>query len=556
MLDKIKIFALGGLDENGKNLYVVEINNDIFVLDVGIKYPEKGMHGIDVIMPDYTYLKENKKRIKAYIITHGHDDNMGALAFLLKDAPAPVYCSYTTSIMIKYSLEKMNKNINVNFNIVETTSSHIIANRKVNFFSTTHSISQSMGAAISTSQGYIVYATDFIIDSGAFKHFKTDLNAIAKIAESKVLCLLAESSGAESPGFTSPNHKITPLIREQFQENEERIIIALHTQNIFCLKEVIDLSVENDKKIVFFSSDLENIVFELDKKNILNLPAKNRGSIIDLSKKSQKDIVVIVSGDGEALYRNIQSIVNNETMENKNMVFREEDLVILAAKSASGTESLAVETLDDLYRSDSQILNISNKIESMHAKKEDLKTLIGLLNPMFYIPINGRYKEMIANAKIASNMDIGLNHKNIFVFDNGMVANFQNQKSIPGDIPIISGELMVDGLGIFDVGSVVINDRNKLSEDGVVILGATIDSKSKKVIAGPDVQTRGLVFVKKSDDLLTELAELYVKIIEDTHNNKNIDFNEKRQIVREKVLRHVKQKTGKYPMILSMIVEV
>lgn len=557
MSDIVRIFALGGLDENGKNMYVVEINDDIFVLEAGMKYPESTMPGIDIIIPDYTYLIKNKDRVKAYIITHGHDDCMGSITYACRDVPAPIYCSKVTSEMIKDTARRYRQNLKLDFHIVDTTSDIKINGRDFRFFSTTHSVAQSMGVAINTSQGYIVYTGDYIIDCGAFKRFRTDLKALARIAENKVLCLMSESVASDKPDYASPNHKLTPLIQRSFEEFNGRVVIAIYNQNLFALQEIINLGVKNNKKIVIFNNDMENLLNNFEIEGFLEIPSKNKGTVEDLKKEDQSDVLVVVTGHGERLFRLLERIANEEMYEDKGLLLSDKDLVIMAAPSVPGVEVIAVNVLDLLYRTGAKIVNISNKkISSMHAQSEDIKTIISMLQPKYYLPVKGYYKDLISNATLANNMQIGLNHNNIFVFDNGMVAKFVDEKFVAGEEMIQVGELMVDGLGIFDAGSVVINDRNKLADDGVIILGITIDSETKEIVAGPDVQTRGLVFIKESDHLVKDVADLYVNIVKDAFNNSKLDINEKRTIIREKISKYVKKETGKDPMVLSMVVEI
>lgn len=556
MSDIVKIFALGGLDEDGKNMYVVEINDDIFVLEAGIKYPESSMPGIDIIIPDMTYLEENKNKVRGYIITHGHDDNMGSLAYALKAAPAPVYCSNVTSCMIKDSFRRYRENTKIEFNIVDPSGSTVIANRKFKFFSTSHSVAQSFGVAIDTTQGYIVYTGDFIIDCGSYDNFKTDLNAIAKIAEKKVLCLMGESVSSEKPDFTSPNHKITPLISRHIQEFKGRILIAIYTQNLYAMQEIIELGIKSRKKILLLNPDHDNLINNINIPGLLEIPERYRATLEDLHNEDQSDLLIVVASHGEKLFRMLEKIANEE-YQDKGLVLNEKDLVIMGAKSVPGVEVIAVEVLDDLYRTGAKVVNVSGKsLSTMHAREEDLKTILSILHPKFYLPVKGYYKDLIGNANIANKMKIGLNHNNILVFDNGMVVKFENEKIIPGQQPVHVGELMVDGLGIFDTGSVVINDRTKLANDGVIILGVTVDSATKEIIAGPDVQTRGLVFVKDSDYLIKEIANIYVDTVTEILSNDYYDYNEKRVAIRDKVSKYVKKEIGKDPLILSMIVEV
>ncbi len=556
MSDIVKIFALGGLDEDGKNMYVVEINDDIFVLEAGIKYPESSMPGIDIIIPDMSYLEENKNKIRGYIITHGHDDNMGSLAFALKAAPAPVYCSNVTSSMIKDNFRRYRENIKVDFNIVEPSSSVAIANRKFKFFSTSHSVAQSFGVAIDTTQGYIVYTGDFIIDCGSYDNFKTDLNAIAKIAEKKVLCLMAESVASERPDFTSPNHKITPLISRYIEEFRGRILIATYTQNLYAMQEIINLGIKCRKKILLLNPDHDNLISNINIPGLLEIPERYKATMEDLHNEDQSDLLIVVASHGEKLFRMLEKVANEE-YQDKGLVLNEKDLVIMGAKSVPGVEVIAVEVLDDLYRTGAKVINVAGKsLSTMHAREEDLKTILSILHPKFYLPVKGYYKDLISNANIANKMKIGLNHNNILVFDNGMVVRFEDEKIIPGQQPVHVGELMVDGLGIFDTGSVVINDRTKLANDGVIILGVTVDSATKEIVAGPDVQTRGLVFVKDSDYLIKEIANIYVNTVAEILSNEYYDYNEKRVAIRDKVSKYVKKEIGKDPLILSMIVEI
>ena len=556
MSDIVKIFALGGLDEDGKNMYVVEINDDIFVLEAGIKYPESSLPGIDIIIPDMTYLEENKERVKAYIITHGHDDNMGSLSYALKAAPAPVYCSKVTVNMIKDNFRRYRENPKVDFHVVESSGSANIAGRKFKFFSTSHSVAQSFGVAIDTTQGYVVYTGDFIIDCGAYDHFKTDLNAIAKIAEKKVLCLMGESVASEKPDFTSPNHKLTPLISRYIQEFKGRIFISIYTQNLYSMQEIINLGVKYRKKILLLNPDHDNLINGFNIPGLLEIPERYRATLEDLHSEDQSDLLVVVASHGEKLFRMLEKIANEE-YQDKGLILDEKDLVIMAAKSVPGVEVIAVDVLDQLYRTGAKVVNITSKqIASMHAREEDLKTVLSILRPKYYLPVKGYYKDLIGNANVANNMKIGLNHNNILVFDNGMVAKFENEKLVPGQQPVHVGELMVDGLGIFDTGSVVINDRTKLADDGVIILGVTVDGASKEIVAGPDVQTRGLVFVKDSDYLIKEIANIYVDTINEILSNDHYDYNEKRVAIRDKVSKYVKKELGKDPLILSMIVEI
>lgn len=553
MVDVVKIFALGGLDENGKNMYVIEINNDIFILEAGMKYPESNTPGIDLIVADFAYLKSNYKKVKGYIITHGHDDSMGALPYIYKEIPAPIYCTKTTAYLIQECTKRFKQNVKYNFKIVKPTTNVKIENRRFAFFSTAHSVSESFGVAIDTTQGWIVYTGDYIIDTTAFYLHKMDLKAITKIMEKPVLCLMTESGSADRIGFTAPNHRLTPHIETSIAGNSGRTFIAIYGQNLFGIREVIDVCLKNNKKICFYNKDLETILNIIDDGNYVKIPPEN---LIDINEVSEddKNVVIILSNGGDKLFHLIErlSIYSKENRIN----ITPKDLFIMAAPSVPGTEVLAVEALDMVYKTRAKVVNIKRKsISSMHPSAEDLKLIISLFNPKYYFPVKGEYRNLIANANVANSLQQGLNHNNILVYDNGMVAKFENGEYKPNQTPIPTGELLIDGLGLFDIGNVVINDRNKLKEDGVILLGATVDMETKEVIAGPDVQMRGLIFLKDADDLVKVIADMYEQIVKEVINDDFIDYNESRVIIRDRISKYIKKETGKDPMILSMIIE-
>lgn len=558
MSEIIRVFALGGMDENGKCLYIIEVNKDLFVIEAGLKYPDRTNPGVDAIIPDYSFLKENKDRVKAYIITHGHDDQIGSLPFIYRDVPAPIYASAATIAIIKAYSKRLNIENNYQFFPVLPTSTFKVAGREFNFFQTVHAIMDSSGFAIATDQGYVVYSGDFLVEYNANKNYKHDLNALARIAEKDILLLLSESAGADKPGYTSPNHRLTPHISNLLQDAKGRVFIALFNQSVYNFEEVVALCVSSGKKIIFYDNETADFIKTFTDFGGINIPKANLASLDDLLRLRAQDIVVVMMSPGERVYNKIAELATHEN-EDKRVVVGPGDTFIVACPSAPAFEILATDAVDELYRTGADVVNIKRKqIASMHAQEEDLKMMLSLLKPRFYLPIKGEYRQLIANAKIAVGMGVGLSHNNIFVMDNGMVLQIENRKGriLPALDNIKSGDLLIDGIGVGDVGATVISERQKLSDDGVIVMGLTVSKTENKIVAGPDVQMRGFVFVKESDNILRELTSLFVNGVTDYLTNPKGSMDDLKTTIADKCFRYVRRETGKSPMILPIVVEI
>lgn len=559
MPDKIKFFALGGLDESGKNMFVLEINDDIFILDAGIKYPDKHIPGVDIIIPKYDYLKENKERVVAYLISHGHDDQMGALPYIYKDIKAPIYCSKITSKMIDFTTKEYGIKDNIyNYYNLEDGVAVEIKGRKIIPFSMTHSIPGSFGFGIETDKGYIVYTGDFIADYGAPKNHRMNLSLLAEIASKGVLMLMAESADADKPGHTSPHHRISPYIDSLLTDSPGRVFIALYSQNVFNQQEVINLANRYNKKIIFYNGKNElDRLEELSSKGLEKLDPKVVFPFSEIERLRAQDTLVCISGSGEQLFECLEQIGNQE---DRNHVFNivETDTFVVACPPVPGTETLATPALDSLYKTGARVINLTRKdIFSMHAREEDLKMLISLLRPKYYLPIKGDFKNLMANAKIALSMDMHFNHTNIFVFDNGMVLNIENGIAKPdfkNQIPV--GDVMVDGMDVGNLKSNVINERQKMANDGVVVLGVTISRAEQKIIAGPDVQMRGFIFLKDSETIVKDITNIFVTSTTHYLSGAFNSCEEAEEKIEEKISRYVRSQTGKTPLIIPRIINI
>ncbi len=558
-MEKIKVFALGGLDECGKNMYIIEVGDDLYVVEAGHKYPDKTSPGVDVIIPDYNYLLENKDRIRGVIISHGHSDQMGAVAYLYKNGQinAPIYASSLTIAIIKMHTKAVGIENDYQFVEIKDENSYIkIGNHYFRFFKTAHMISGSLGFSLETEQGAIVYTGEFIVEYNNYQKYKLDIGTIAKIAEDNVLLLMTESRYADRPGYTSPSHRLTPLIQKDFKDAVGRTFICLYDSNIYGLNEALKLAIDANKKIIFYGQDTKELIKTLISLGEIVIPKANLLSVDDFFRVKEQDIVVFILGNRDTLYSQIEMLAAGEG-DDKKIILYENDTFIIVAPPQIGTEVYAVSVVDDVFRTGARVINISKKkISSMHAQEEDIKTMLSLLKPKYYMPVMGEYRHILANAKVAVSANQGYSHLNTFVLDNGMVLNFENERVLPITENIKVGDLLVDGSGVGDVGESVLTDRQKLADDGVICMALTISYSQKKVIAGPDVQMRGFVLVKDSEALLHDIAAEFVNIVNDELQREHPNLDEAKQDTYERALRMVRKSTGKDPMILPLVIEV
>lgn len=556
MGEKIKFFALGGLDENGKNMYIVEVDDDIFVIEAGLKYPDSTRPGIDFIIPNIDYLKNNKQRVRAYIISHGHDDQFGVLPFIYDQVPAPIYGTEATLMMLVRFTKKAGLKREYNLNVIEPSSTVKIANRNFVFFQTTHNAMYSVGVAIDTTQGYVVYSSDFIVEYNPSNRYKLELNEIAKIAEKNVLCLLAESMGAERPGYTSPSHRITPHIDGVIRDAKGRVFISLYDQSPYSVEELVAVAKKHNRKIMLYNESADDY-FQMFKEH--NLPLCEPNMLIsrdDLFRVNENTLIILLLNNGEDLFDDINDLALRRNKD-KHFVLSEHDNFIIACPAPATLEIQATETLDNLYISGAQVHNVSRKLVSnMHAQEEDLRMLLALLKPKYYIPIKGNFRHQEANANVALKAGLNYNHTNIFLLDNGIPVVFENGKGktlFKDEDRIISGDLMVDGTGIGDTNRGVLEDRLNFSSDGVIVLGLIFSMQKRKIVAGPDVQMRGFVYLRDSESLLKQVIKIFVETVEKNLLESEIDMQKISDEVKDKVERYIYHDTRRNPVIIPLI---
>lgn len=549
MSNKIKFFALGGLDENGKDMYCFDINNEIYLVEAGLKYPENQNLGIDIEIPSFDYLVKNKDRVKAIFITHAHPDTMGSITYLIKELNIPIYATQLTSWLIEDQL-KAAKIKDYKINRLKNNSIIKLNDQlKVHSFKTTHSITQSIGLAFETEQGFMVFTSDFLIDSGASDEYQTDIHKIVDISKKGVLALLAESVSAQKVGHTSPNHKIQDKIEPIISKAKSRIIVSVYTNSVYNIKEIIQTGVDANYRIIILNDDLKDLVHKHEK---LGIPIVDQKDLADISEINNGNVLVIISGNGADLYKQLSMIANDGHDDLKPTT---EDTFIIASPAIPGIEDLAIKVIDDIYRLDSEVYTFSSKqVASMHAAQEDLKLMIGLLQPKYYIPIKGDYTQMIANAKIG--MEMGMDSDDIIVLENGEVVTFEKGQLQKSRSHIKINSVLIDGNTVNDSQGVVLNDRLSLSQDGTVIIGVGLDRKSKEIVTSIDVQTRGFIYIKDSEYIIDEIKNITQKIVESFDFKKDNDFSEAKNKIRDKVSRYIYKETAKKPIVLSMIITV
>ena len=533
-MDQVRIFALGGLDENGKNMYIVEVNEAIFVIEAGLKFPDTEQLGVEFIIPDFTYLIENKDRIAGIFITHAHDDVVAALPYLLKQVQAPVYTGALTANIIHDMLKKEGVK-NVKIHRIKRSSKQMIKGVRVCTFPMTHAYPDNFGVAIMSNQGAIVYTGEFIVDYDMLsEQYLCDLNELSDIGKKGVLCLLSESQGVERSGHTAPNHRITNLIEPIFEMNSGRILISVYRQSLYRVIEIIDLCKRMNKKVYFHDKELRRLLKHLEDMKYYYLPRE-----LELTDKQfhddMEDVVIILSGSGKNLFRTMSNIANHE---DDRVAFRPSDTIIMASPVVSGTETEATDMENDVYKEGGHIYSLSSKtVLSMHPSSEDLKMMLYLFKPKYYIPVKGEYRHLVMNANLG--VDMGYSPDKILILDNGQISVFENQvlKSVSDHLEL--EDTLIDGKENWDVTGVVLHDREVLSTDGVMIVGVGVNAKSKEVINGPDVQTRGLIYLKDADHIVKEVASIMEECIQSAKKEKQFDIANIRNDAREKIQRYL-----------------
>lgn len=549
----IKLIALGGVRENGKNLYVAEVDDSIFVLDVGLKYPENEQLGVDYVVPNMDYLFENKKRIAGVFLTHGHADAIGALPNLLADAKVPVFGSELTIELAKLFVKNNDavKKFN-DFHVIDENTEIEFGKTVVSFFRTTHSIPESLGIVIKTRKGSIVYTGDFKFDQSASPSYATDFGRLAEIGREGVLALLSDSANADSSVQVASESEVGKEIEDTIADWDGRVIVAAVASNLSRIQQVFDAAAETGRRVVLTGFDIENIVrtaIRLKKLSLVDerLLIKPK----EMSKFEDHELIILETGRmGEP----INGLRKMSIGRHRYVEIKEGDLIYIVTTPSIAKEAVVARVENMIYQAGGIVKLITQNLRvSGHANARDLQLMINLLQPKYLFPIQGEYRGLDAHAKAA--MEVGMLPENIFIPKRGSIMEYDHGDFVPTGA-VSAGDVMIDGNAIGDVGNIVLRDRKVLSEDGIFIVALTVNRKEKKIISKAKVHTRGFVYVKKSRDILRESSDIINKTVEDYLAQDSFDWGELKGAVRDSLAKYLFDQTKRRPAILPVVMEV
>lgn len=546
----IKVIPLGGVGEIGKAMYVVEIDDELFIVDSGLMFPESEMLGIDIVIPDLSYIEENKERVKGIFLTHGHEDAIGSLAYLLQIVQAPVYGSKLTLALAKEHLKQMPAPHPIRFFEVTNKSRMNFSRTHVTFFNTTHSIPDSLGIVFHTSEGAIVHTGEFKFDQAAKGKYRPDIGKMANLGEKGVFILMSDSSEAERPGYTTSEEVVGKHLSKTFHEAHGRILVALYASNFIRIQQVFDKAFESGKKVAVVGRSLESYYKVGMKLGYLTIEDDVIIPVQEIGKYEDDEVVVIVTGNqGEPLDA-LEKIVRNH---HKDLKIKETDTVLITFTPSPGMEVSMFETMNDLAKKGANVLTSSKNVHvSGHGSQEDLKMMLNLMQPKYFIPIQGEYRMLMAHSKLAQ--QVGMEKKNIFIAEKGDIVEYQkNKMRMSGRVQ--AGNVLIDGIGVGDVGNIVLRDRKLLSQDGIFTVVITLNRKQKRIAAGPEIVSRGFVYVRESEELLEEAKKLVRKIVEQHVSKKSFEWTGIKQEVRDTLSSYLFQQTKRRPMIIPIIME-
>lgn len=550
-MSKIKIFSLGGLNENGKNMYIVNVDKDIFVFDAGLKYDNDSNLGIDYIIPNYDYLIKNIKNVKGIFLTHGHEGNMGAIPDILEQLPdVPVYGTKLTLEIVKNDLteEQIAK---ANLKEVRPHSKLSFGKNALFPISVTHSIPDAVCYVLYTDDGAIVYTGDFVFDSTMMGAYKTDIGKLAYVGKQGVLCLLSESFYADKTGHTSPNNRVAGFIREVLHKNENRIIATVLPAHFYRIQEIFNEVSKTHRKVVIMGKTLQDMINKAISQGYLTIDQSKIGSLTDIETKNP---LILISDEKEKPFANLERIIKGY---DKFIKIKETDTIFITEPSYPGIEKRMAIIMDEIAMLGANAVSLSSKKHLLHhASREDLMLMINLMNPKYYMPVKGEYRHQYANAEIAE--ELGIPTENILLKQNGDVVEFVKGKNTNSTEHIQVDEILIDGKNQGDIGDLVLKDREMLGENGIVIISCTLDKNTKAIVGGPEIITRGFIYVKESQDLLEETKAISKEVIETSivTNAKRVDYAKIKNDVRDVLGKFFYKETESKPMIITVIQEI
>ncbi|BBI34376.1 ribonuclease J [Cohnella abietis] len=552
--DKLLIFALGGVGEIGKNMYCIQYSNDIVVVDAGLKFPEEEMLGIDVVIPDISYLLENRDKVRAILITHGHEDHIGGLPYVLKQLNVPIYGTKLTLGLIENKLKEAGLLGDTKRHLINESSELTLGTIKASFFRTNHSIPDSVGVCLETPEGLVVHTGDFKFDHTPVNEQFADLQKMAAIGSRGVLALLSDSTNAERPGYTPSESNIGKEFESLFRSAKQRVVVATFASNVHRIQQVINAAAETRRKMTVIGRSMVNVVSIASELGYLTIP---EGMLIEPEEvnKLPADRVVILStgSQGEPM----SALTRMARSTHRKVDILPGDTVIIAATPIPGNEKYVGRTVDELMRLGASVIygpgSVSGVHVSGHGSQEELKLMLNLMRPEYFIPIHGEYRMLRHHGLLAE--AVGIPKENIFLLDNGDTVEIQNGSARKaGKIP--AGNVLIDGLGVGDVGNIVLRDRKLLSQDGILVVVVTLSKQDGTIMSGPDIISRGFVYVRESEGLLEEANRIVTNTLHKLMNENVNEWASLKTNVKDALGRFLYEQTRRRPMILPIIMEV
>ncbi|MEH6936963.1 ribonuclease J [Bacillus sp. JJ664] len=550
--EQVKVFALGGVGEIGKNMYVVEVGEAIYVLDAGLKFPEQEMYGIDHVIPDVSYLEKNAQRLVGVFITHGHEDHIGAIPYIMKRLPNVKF--YTNKLAYLYIREKLSekgiKNMD-QFELYDEQSSFEFDQSSIRFFRTTHSIPDSFGICIDTLQGSVVYTGDFKFDQSKSPYKGADIGKLALIGNKGVLCLLSDSTNAERLGFSGSEKKVSEEIKKEVMNAKGRVIITCFSSNIYRIQQVIDACIAADRKLAVVGSSMVKSIELAKELDYLTIPEDLFISVVDTDNYKQSDVVILTTGtQGEPM----SALSRIAKGTHKQVSIRKGDTVLMAATPIPGNEMLVSSSVNLLFRAGANVIYGYKKVHvSGHGYEEELKLMLELMKPQYFIPVHGEFRMQKAHGHIAE--EVGIPKENIFIVEKGDVVSFKIGLANRTE-RVEVGNVLIDGIGVGDVGNIVLRDRKLLSQDGILVVVVTFNKQKRLILSGPEIITRGFVYVRESEKLINRSTEMVKDITERMLQNDQIEWTLLKNSIRDGLSAYLYEETKRRPMILPILMEV
>lgn len=549
--DKLKIIPLGGLNEIGKNITVIEYKDDIILIDCGLSFPEDEMLGIDVVIPDISYLLKNKDKVKAIFLTHGHEDHIGSLPYILKKIDVPIYGTKLTLGLVEKKIKEHNLK-GVTLNIVQPGSEINIGDFNLEFIRTSHSIPDTVAIVINTPLGIILHTGDFKIDYTPINGEAMDFHKFAELGKKGVLVMLADSTNVEIPGYTMSESTVGNTFNDIFMTAKQRIIVATFASHIHRVQQIFNSAIMFDRKVAVTGRSMINVVSVSQELGYLNIPEGILIDIKEIDKYPADKIVVITTGSqGEPM----SALSRLASSDHRQMELTQGDLVIISATPIPGNEKTVSRVINQLFKKGANVIYeaLADVHVSGHACQEELKLMHKLVQPKYFIPVHGEFRHLQQHAELASKL--GLPKENIFVARNGSVIEFSDEGAAFAQ-SVQAGNILVDGLGVGDVGNIVLRDRRHLSEDGLIVVVVTISRQDGKLMSGPDIISRGFVYVRESEDLMGEARNVVKEVLKECERKQITDWSTLKTSIRDALRNYLYEKIKRNPMILPIIMEV